>query len=101
MHSKEADSKAVLNILGAQLLVSESDLIPVPDSAQHGSTGVAIARYNITSVEVKTFTLAKCSQSLSIDNDILEPIHKSLLFVMLDNTVSLLPDYESFQVASL
>ena len=45
----------------------------------------AIARYNMTSVELKAFTFAKGLQSLSIDNAILGPIPKSLLFVLLDN----------------
>ena len=39
----------------------------------------------MTRVELKTFTHAKGSQSLSIDNAILGPIPKRLLFVMVDN----------------
>ena len=46
----------------------------------------AIARYNMTRVELKTFTHAKGSQSLSIDNAKLGPIPKRLLFVMIDKT---------------
>ena len=57
----------------------------VPDSAQHGSTGGAIARYIMTSVELKTSTHSKGSQSLSIDNSILWPLPKHLLFVIMDN----------------
>ena len=40
----------------------------------------------MTRVELKTFTHAKGSQSLSTDNAILGPIPKRLLFVMIDNT---------------
>ena len=40
----------------------------------------------MTRVEIKNFTHAKGSQSLSIDNSILGPIPKRLLFVMIDNT---------------
>ena len=39
----------------------------------------------MTRVEIKTFTYTKCLQSLSIDNAVLGPIPKRLLFVMVDN----------------
>ena len=92
MHSKEADSKAVFKILDAQLLVKRvrpnpAYLIAHNTALQAG----AIARHNMTSVELKTFTHVKGSQSLSIDNAILGPIRKRLLFMLLDNTEFLSP----------
>ena len=55
----------------------------------------------MTRVELKTFTYAKGLQSLSIHNAILGPIPKRLLFVMVDNGESRLPDYKPFQVPAL
>ena len=87
MHSKDADSKAVLRILEAQLLVksvrpNSAYLVAHNTALQVG----AFSRYNMTKVERKTFTQAKGSHSLSINNALLGPIPKRLLFVMLDNT---------------
>jgi hypothetical protein len=44
------------------------------------------ARYNFTRFELKTFTFAKGSQSLSIDNAVLGVLPKRLLFPMVRNT---------------
>ena len=86
VHSKSEASTAVFKILDAQLLVKRvrpnpAYLIAHNTALQAG----AIARYNMTRVELKTFTYAKGLQSLSIDNAILGPIPKRLLFVMVDN----------------
>ena len=86
IHSTDAASPAVFKILDAQLLVKRvrpnpAYLIAHNTALQAG----AIARYNMTRVELKTFTFAKGLQSLSIDNAILGPIPKRLLFVLLDN----------------
>jgi hypothetical protein len=43
-------------------------------------------RYNFTRVELKTFTNASGSKSLSIDNAILGVIPKRLIFIMIRNT---------------
>ena len=87
MHSKKADSKAVFKILDAQLLVKR--VRPNPAYLIGHNTALqagAIARCNMSWVELKAFTHAKGSQSLSIDNAILGPIPKHLLFVLFDNT---------------
>ena len=83
----KADSKAVFKILEAQLLVKRVRPNPAYLIAHNTAlqAGV-IARYNMTRLELKTFTHAKGSQSLSIDNAILGPIPKHLLFVLFDNT---------------
>ena len=86
VHSKDADSKADFKILDVQILIKRvrtnpAYLIAYNTALQAG----AIARYNMTRVELKTFTYAKGLQSLSIDNAVLGPIPKRLLFVLLDN----------------
>jgi hypothetical protein len=45
-----------------------------------------LARYNLTRVELKSFTFSKGAQSLSIDNAILGTVPKRLVFTMLKNT---------------
>ena len=87
LHSKEEDSSAVFKILDAQLLVKRVR----PNTAYLIAHNTAlqtrvISKYNMTMFELKTFTQHKGSQSLFIDNAILDPIPKRLLFVMLDNT---------------
>jgi hypothetical protein len=44
-----------------------------------------LARYNLTSVELKSFTVSKGAQSLSIDNAVLGTVRKRLVFTMLKN----------------
>ena len=84
--SEAEDSKAVFKILDAQLLVKR--VRPNPAYVIAHNTALqegAIAKYNVKRVELKTFTYASGSQSLSIDNAILGPIPKRLLFAMIDN----------------
>jgi len=45
----------------------------------------ALARYNMTRVELKTFTFSVGSKSLSIDNAVLGTVPKLLLFTMVKN----------------
>ena len=45
----------------------------------------ALARYNITRVDLKTFTFSAGSKSRSIDNAVLVPLPKRLLFTMIKN----------------
>jgi len=46
----------------------------------------SLARYNLTRGEIKTFIFAAGSKSLSIENAVLCPIPKRLLFTMVKNT---------------
>jgi len=46
---------------------------------------VVLARYNMTRVELKTFTFSDGSKSLSIHNAHLGPVPKRLLFSMIKN----------------
>ena len=77
VHSATEDTTAVFKILDAQLLVKR--VRPNPDYLTAHNTAlqaVAIARYNMISFELKTFTFAKGLHSLSIDNAVLGPIPK-------------------------
>ena len=90
MKSKDADSNVVFKLLDPQLLIKRvrpisAYLLAYNTALQEG----AIAKCNLTSVELKTFTFCSGSQSLSIDNVILGPIQKRILFAMIDNKVFL------------
>ena len=63
------------------------------------SKGV-LARYNITRVDLKTFTIFVQSKSLSIDNAVLGPIPKRLLFNMIKN-VNGLTGLQPVQISAL
>ena len=84
--SKAEDSKVVFKILDAQLLVKRVRPNHTYVKA-HNTAGqaVAIAKYNLNSVELQTFTYASGLQSLSIGNAILGPIPKRFPFVLIDN----------------
>jgi hypothetical protein len=45
----------------------------------------ALARYNITRVDLKTFTFSAGSNSRFIDNSVLGPLPKGMLFTILKN----------------
>ena len=46
----------------------------------------ALARYNMTRVDLKTFTFSAGSKFLSIDNAVLGPLPKRLLFTIIKNS---------------
>ena len=87
VYSKEADCTLVFKILKAQPFVKR--IRPNPAYLIAHNTALqagAIAKNNMTRVELNIFTHAKGSHSLSLDNVILGPIPKRILFVMLNNT---------------
>jgi len=76
-----------LKILDAQLLVNRNRPSPSLLLAYNIALGEgALASYNLTTVELKSFTFSSGAQSLSIDNAMLETIPKGLLFIMVKNT---------------
>ena len=84
--NKDVESKTVFQFLDAQLWVKRvrpNPTIPLAHKAVLDKGGVA--RYNMTRVELKSFTFSSGSQSLSIDNAILGPVPKRILFTMLKN----------------
>jgi hypothetical protein len=85
--SNKADSKATFKFQEVPLYAK--GVRPAPSIlASHTETPLKgyPARYNFTRVELKTFTFAKVSQPLSIDNAVLGVLPKRLLFTMLRNT---------------
>ena len=86
--NKSVDSKTVFNFLDAQLLVwrvRPNPAILLAHTATPKNSG-SLARYNLTRVELKTFTFAAGSKSLSIDDADLGPIPKRLLFTIVKDT---------------
>jgi len=86
MMSKKADSNTTFKFLDAQLLVKrvKPETVTLLAHTATLNTG-ALARYNMTRVELKTFTFSAGSQSLSTDNAVLGPVPKRLLFTMVKN----------------
>ena len=85
--NKTADCKTHFKFLDAQLVVKR--VKPHPDIllAHHATLEKGFfARYNLTRVELKSFTFSSGSKSLSIDNAVLGPIPKRLLFTMVKNS---------------
>jgi len=85
--NKDAETKTVFKFLDAQLSVNRvrtrpSFLLAHNIALEKG----APARYNLTTVELKSFTFSSGAQSLSIDNAVLGPIQKRLLYTMVKNT---------------
>jgi len=83
----KADSTTVFKFLDAQLLVNH--VRPSPSLLLAHNTTLArgaLARFNRTRVELKTYTFSSGSQSLSIDNAVLGPLPKRLLFTMVKNS---------------
>jgi hypothetical protein len=79
--NKDEDSKVTSKFLDAQLLIKL--VIPNPAYLIAHNTALqagALATFNLTRVEVKSFTFASGSQSLSIDNAVLRTLPKRLLF---------------------
>jgi hypothetical protein len=85
--SKSADTKTTFKFLVAYLLVIRVQPKPAILEAQENALEKgALARYNMTRVDLKTFTFSAGSKSRSIDNAVLGPLPKRLLFTMIKNT---------------
>ena len=86
----KADSTTFFKFFDAKLLVNR--VIPSPSLLLAHNTTLArgaLARYNLTRVELKTYTFSSGSQSLSINNAVLGPLLKRLLFTMVKNAAFL------------
>ena len=87
LFNKDAESNNAFKFLDAQLIVNRVRPNPTILLAHNPTLGIgAIASFNLTRVELKTFTFSSGSQSLSIKNAVLQPIPKRLLFSMVKNT---------------
>jgi hypothetical protein len=80
-----ADSKTIFKFLDAKLIVKRIRLNPRIHLAHEQTLKTSLARYNVTRVELKTFTFSSGPQSLSINQAIVGRIPKLLLFAMIDN----------------
>jgi len=82
-----ADSKATFKFLDAELIVRR--IRPSPKISYAHTEALSkgcIARYNLTRVELKTFTYAGGPQAISINNAVLGALPKRLIFTMVKNT---------------
>jgi len=85
--NKSADTKTTFKFLDAYLLVKRVQPNPVIMSAQEKALERgALARYNMTRVDLKSFTFSAGSKSQSIHNAALGPLPKLLLFTIIKNT---------------
>jgi len=85
--NKNAETNTVFDFLDVQLLVNRVRPSPSLLLAHNIALGKsALARYSLTSVELKSFTFCSGARSLSIDNAVLGTITKRLLFTMVKNT---------------
>jgi hypothetical protein len=80
-----ADSKTDFKFLEAKLLVRRIKASPRILLAYNVTLEKGLARYNLTRVELNTFTFSGGSQSLSIDHAVLGTIPKRLLFTLVKN----------------
>ena len=84
--STKDDAKAVFKFSDAALYVRHVKPNPSLFIAHTQTLKKANARYDITKVALKTFTFSSGTRSLSIDNAVLGPLPKRLLFCMIKNT---------------
>jgi len=85
--NKSANTKTFFKFLDAYLLVRRVQPNPAILEAQEKALDKgALARYNMTRVDIKTFTFSAGFKSRSIDNAVLGPLRKRLLFTMIMNT---------------
>jgi len=84
--SDKADSKVIFKIQDDQLFVKRFRPNPAIFAAHNETLMKEFpAKYNFTSVEIKTFTFSSGPQSLSINNAVLGILPKRLLFTMIKN----------------
>ena len=84
--SMEAASKTNFKFLYAQLLVKRVKPDTVTPLSHIATLNAgALARYNMTRLELKTFTFSAGSKSPSINNAVLGHVPKRLLFTMVNN----------------
>ena len=84
-----ADTKvrATFKFLDAELIVRRIRPSPKISIAHNETLGKGfLARYNLTRVELKTFTFAGGPQALFINNAVLGMLAKRLIFTMVKNT---------------
>jgi len=87
LKNSNPDTKATFKFLGAELIVRRIRPSPKTFVAHNEALSKGIhALYNLTRVELKTFTFAGPPQALSINNSVLGALPKRLIFTMVRNT---------------
>jgi hypothetical protein len=100
--NQTADSKVNFKFLDAKLFVKRIRVDPELLSAQNTTLKEGgIARYNLTRVELKTFAFPAGLTSLSMDNAVLGPIPKRLLFTLVKSQISRFFGYQPVQFSTL
>jgi hypothetical protein len=94
------DSKTTFKFLDAKLFVTRTRANPQIPLANEAILKTDFARYNLTRVELKTFSFSAGPQSLSINQAVLGCIPKRLLFSMIANTLSRHHQYKSLQFST-
>jgi hypothetical protein len=85
--NKSADTKTTFRFLDAYLLVRRVQPNPaILEAHEKALEKGSLARYNMTRVDLKTFTFSAVSKFRSIENAALGPLPKRLLFTMIKNT---------------
>jgi hypothetical protein len=85
--NKSADTKTTFKYLDTYLLVRRVQPNPAILEAQEKALEKRdLVRDNMTRVHLKTFTFSAGPKSRSIDNAVLGPLPKRLLFTMINNT---------------
>lgn len=84
--SAKSDAKAVFKISDASLFVRHVKPSPPIYLAHNAALEKVNARYDVTRVDLKTFTFSAGAQSISIDNAVLGQLPKRLLFCMVKNS---------------
>ena len=88
--NKRADTKSSFKFLDDYLLFRRVQPNPAILEAQVKALEKgALARYNMTRVDHKNFTYSAGSKSRFIDNAVLGPLQKRLLFTMIKNLISM------------
>jgi hypothetical protein len=85
--NKSADTKTTLKFLDSYLLVRRVQPNPeIQDAPEKALEKGTLVRYNMTSVDLKSFTFSAGSESRSFDNVVLGHLPKRLLVTMIKNT---------------
>jgi hypothetical protein len=85
--NRDVNANVIFKFLDAKLLVKRVKPNPAIALAHNSVLSKGeLAKYNLTRVELKTFTYVSGSQSLSINNAVLGYLPKRLLFTMVKNT---------------
>ena len=100
--SKTADSKTTFKFLDAKLYVKRVRSNPAILLAHHSTLNKgSIARYNMTRVELKSFTFSSGSKSVSIYNSVLGPSPKSFVQYVKKHRFSRLFGHQQKQFSTL